>query len=103
MRLKKKIENAVLMSVTMKNTVFCGVTLCGLAGIYKNFGGSCYLHHGRREQTQKLKAGSSRKVVNFYQATEHRTSQNNEHHIKNALYNCKNTIAKFFTQGFTVT
>jgi len=30
------------------------------------------------EQTQKLKAGSSRTVVNFYQATEHTTSQNNE-------------------------
>jgi len=47
MRLKK-IENAVLMSVTMKNTVFCGVTLCGLVGTYKKFVGSCNLHHQNR-------------------------------------------------------
>jgi hypothetical protein len=46
---EKKTEIAVLMSESMKNTVFGVVILHRLADTYKHFGGSCFLHlQGRR-------------------------------------------------------
>jgi hypothetical protein len=54
------------------------------------------------EQTQKTECRFLQKwFLPGYRAEHSKTIKG--HHIENASYNCDNTIAKFFTQGFTVT
>lgn len=92
------------MSVTMKNTVFCGVTLCGLVGTYKHFGGSCYHHHQGRRTNPETEGRFLQDIGWFlpdYRAQHPKTMKG--HHTENTSYNCDNTTAKFFAQGFTVT
>lgn len=92
------------MSVTMKNTVFCGVTLRGLVSTYKNLVDPVISITRVEEQTQKTEGRFLQNSGSFlpgYRAEHLKTIKG--HHIANASHNCDKTIAKFFTQGFTVT